>query len=88
MLSLRPRIHAYISDELVLKREKLPLESDTKLLESGILNSLSLLKLVFFLEENFGVTIDPEELIPENFETIAAICNFVGAKKRSIAKIV
>lgn len=71
-------INAYISRELANKPELLPLKNDTSLLESGILDSLSLLKLVLFLEEQFGVAVGAEDLVPENFETINAICAYLN----------
>ena len=70
-------IITYISRELVREPEQLPLKNDTSLLESGILDSLSLLKLLVFLEEEFKVPVDEFELIPENFNTVNAICGYI-----------
>lgn len=67
----------YISHELISKPELLPLQQESSLLEYGILESLSILKLVLFIEEQFGVLVAPEELIPANFETVDAICAFL-----------
>ena len=75
-------INEYISQELVDKRESLPLKNDMPLLESGILDSLSVLKLVLFIEAQFGVAVDPEALIPENFETVRAICVFLRTQQQ------
>ena len=76
-------ISSFISDELVTNPELLPLSDDTNLLESGILDSLSLLKLVSFLEEQFKITVKPEELIPQNFQSIGSICVFTDSKKQN-----
>ena len=75
-------INDYISQELVDKPEYIPLKNDMPLLETGILDSLSVLKLVFFLEEQFGIAVNPEELIPENFETIDAICKYLRVQQQ------
>lgn len=75
-------INEYISHELVDRPELLPLKNDMPLLKSGILDSLSVLKLVLFLEEQFGVVVDAEALIPENFETINAICVFLRTQQQ------
>lgn len=75
-------INDYICRELVSRPEQLPLQNDTQLLESAILDSLSLLKLVLFLEEQFGVVVAPEDLIPENFETVNAICNYLRTQQQ------
>ena len=50
-------INDYINRELVSKPELLPLRLDTPLLEYGLLDSLSILKLVLFLEEQFGIVV-------------------------------
>jgi len=76
-------INEYISRELVSKPELLPLENDSSLLESGILDSIAVLKLVFFLEEQFGVAVAAEDLVPENFETVNTICAYLHAEQHA-----
>jgi len=73
-------INAHISHELVDK-PGFSLKNDTPLLESGILNSLSLLKLVVFLEKQFGVVVPADELVPDNFKTIDVICAYLRSKQ-------
>lgn len=73
-------ISAYISREFVSEPQFL-LKSDTPLFESGILDSLSLLMLVQFLERQFGVVVRQKELVRENFMTIDAICAYLRAKQ-------
>ena len=50
------------------------------LLETGILDSLGVLDLVGFLEQEFVCEIEDEELLPENFESINRIADFVERK--------
>lgn len=52
----------------------------TSLVESGVIDSLGIFRLVSFLEENCKVRISDEEIVGENFETIDAIDGFVTAK--------
>ena len=75
-------INEYISHELVSKPELLPLDNDTPLLETGVLDSLSVLKLVLFLEQQFGVVVAAEDLIPDNFENVDAICAYLRAQQQ------
>ena len=74
-------INDYISRELIQDPALLPLADDTSLLESGILDSLSLLRLVVFLEERFGITVGDAELLPENFASVTAICSYIRARE-------
>lgn len=47
--------------------------ADTQLLASGLIDSLSLVAVVVELEAHFGLTLPPETLVPETFETPAAL---------------
>jgi acyl carrier protein len=53
---------------------------DDQLFERMLLDSLQLITLVSSLEERFRVVVAPEDLIPENFESIAAIAEFIASK--------
>jgi acyl carrier protein len=74
-------INDYISRELVPDAALLPLANETPLLDSGILDSLSLLRLVVFLEERFEITMGDAELLPENFVSVNAICAYLRARE-------
>lgn len=73
-------INDYISRELVQDAALLPLSDDTSLLDSGILDSLSLLQLVVFLEERFGITVGDTDLLPQNFASVQTICAYLRAR--------
>jgi acyl carrier protein len=77
-------ISDYISRELVRDPSLLPLADETSLLDSGILDSLSLLRLVVFLEERFGIAVGEADLLPENFATVKAICAYLRARERGM----
>jgi acyl carrier protein len=74
-------IKDFISRELVSKPELLPLQNDTQLLESGILDSLALLRLLVFLEEEFTIQLDDFDFIPDNFNTVDAICAYIRSQQ-------
>ena len=74
-------VNDYISRELVQEPGLLPLANDTSLIESGILDSLSLLRLVVFLDEQFGIPVGDRDLLPENFASVNAICGYLRARE-------
>jgi acyl carrier protein len=74
-------INDFISKELVRDPVLLPLAGEASLLESGILDSLSLLQLVVFLEERFGITIGDADLLPANFDSIDSICAYLRTRE-------
>ena len=52
------------------------------LLTSGVLDSLTMHDLVGFIEERFETSVDDDEMMPENFETIDYLVRFVEQKRR------
>ena len=50
------------------------------LLAGGIVDSLGVLEVVQFMEETFGITLSDEDLLSENFETIAGMADFVAGQ--------
>jgi acyl carrier protein len=74
-------INDYISQEFVQDPALLPLANETSLLESGILDSLSLLQLVVFLEDRFGIAMDDADLLPKNFASVNTICAYLRARE-------
>ena len=71
----------FLTDELVPDHNPEELNENQSLLESGILDSLGIMKLVAFIEQTFQVKIEDEELIPENFETLSALAKLISEKK-------
>lgn len=57
------------------------LHPDDDLLGGGILDSLGMMKLILFIEEKFEVKVPPEDMIIENFMTVAHISEYLSKKK-------
>ena len=56
------------------------LNDDTSFLEEGIIDSTGVLELIAFLEEEFDIKVQDEELIPENLDSIDKVTAFLGRK--------
>jgi acyl carrier protein len=56
---------------------------DLSLTDSGIIDSLTIFRLVSFLEETIGVHIGDHEIVLDNFQTIGAIERFVSSRLSS-----
>jgi len=56
------------------------LRDDTSFLDSGIVDSTGMLELIMFLESRFGIKIEPEEMLPENLDSINRVVQFLGKK--------
>ncbi len=77
--SVNERIRGFILEKFPLARKQ-GLKSNDRLLEGGILDSLGVLDLVSFVEQEFAIQISDDELVPDNFQTIEQLAAFVQAK--------
>lgn len=74
-------IKQFILSEIITNHpDRKNLEDTDPLLESGIIDSLGMMKLLLFLEENFSIQATDEDLMPETFETIEALSLWVETK--------
>jgi acyl carrier protein len=73
-------IQEFIAERFPAARNR-TLEQDERLLENGILDSLGVLDLVAYLEQEFAITVTDDDLVPEHFETLERLTAFV-AKRR------
>jgi acyl carrier protein len=76
---VNPQIRKFILNKFPLARKQQIKDSDN-LLESGVLDSLGVLDLVSFVEQEFFVHVTDDELVPENFESIDRIAAFIETK--------
>jgi acyl carrier protein len=73
-------IREFILSELVQDKSITTLSEKDSLIESGIIDSLGIQKLLIFIEEKISIQIMDEDIIPENFETIEAIVRLIESK--------
>jgi acyl carrier protein len=76
------RIRSFIVEKFPSARRKL-LEDDDPLLENGIVDSMGILEIVEFIEQEFQIHVSDEDLVPENFQTVYQLSSFVSAKLNS-----
>jgi acyl carrier protein len=79
MLKYEPEIRQFIVDKFLFG-EFGELDGQASLLETGIMDSTGILELIVHLEKQFNVKVNDDDLVPENFDTIDAICAFLNRK--------
>ncbi len=57
------------------------LKNDVSLERAHIVDSVRTLELIMFIEETFGFSVENDDAIPENFDTINAIVSYVERKR-------
>ncbi len=78
---MKEQILEFLYDDS-LKDEFDGLSHDDSLLELGIIDSVKMMELIEFLEKTYGISVDDDDLYPENFDSLNAIVEFVASKKK------
>jgi acyl carrier protein len=60
------------------------LQNDTSFLESGTVDSTGMLELIMFVENTYGFKIEPEEMVPENLDSINKVVSFVAKRQSNL----
>lgn len=79
MNEMREQIRTYIVSNFLFGDDK-GLQDSTSFLESGIIDSTGILELISFLEEQFSVKVQDDELLPENLDSISNLMKFLSGK--------
>ena len=80
-MRLRAELRQFIAENFLLSRDESLLEDADSLTAQGILDSTGALELVAHLQERYGVTVQDEELHPDNLDSIEKIASFIERKR-------
>lgn len=78
MANMQQAIKNYILEEFA--QDKADFAFDTNLIQEGIIDSLSVLMVISFVEKSFNVKIEPEDVVLENFQSVNAITSLVDKR--------
>jgi len=73
----KEKIKGFIIENFLFGEDS-DLNDDTSFLEEGIIDSTGVLELIEYLEEEFDIEIDDEDMIPENLDSLNNLEQFIG----------
>ena len=74
----RQQVRQYILENLMFSDDASQLPDEVSLLDRGIIDSTGVLEVVMFIEETFAVKVRDSDLLPENFDSVARIADFIA----------
>ncbi len=80
-MNTQAEIRKFIIDNFMMGMNPEELSDSDSLLDKGIIDSTGVLELVGFLEENYKIQVEDEELVPENLDSVNKLANFVQEKQ-------
>lgn len=79
-MSIEAKLRTFILENYLFTDDPSALDNADSFLEKGIIDSTGIMEVVFFMEEEFGIKADDEEMVPENMDSIDNLTSFVSRK--------
>ncbi|MCD4737795.1 MAG: acyl carrier protein [Anaerolineae bacterium] len=80
MQTVEKKIREYIAENLLFSRKGYPYADATSFLEEGIVDSMGIMDLVTFVEENFNLEVEDQDLTPDNFDSVMQLAGYIRKK--------
>lgn len=84
MENTESRILAFIGEHFQAPEN---LRVEESLLDGGIIDSMGVLTIVIWLEDEFGLVVDDEDVVPENIDSVANLVRYVNTKLDESSKV-
>lgn len=82
--SVAQDVRRFIEDNYLFGRDHF-FEDGDSFFDHSIIDSIGILQLVTFLQDSYGITVQDEELIPQNLDSITAVAAYVVRKLNGAA---
>ena len=77
---IKKKITTFIINKFLLGDSSSSPSDDESFLERGIIDSTGVLELVNFIEETFSITVEDEELVPDNLDSLNKLTSYIIKK--------
>jgi len=82
-MDVRAVIRQFLQDNFLFSEQGTDVEDTTSFLESGVVDSTGMLEVIEFVEEKFGISVEDDELVPENLDSIDNLVRFLQRKLKN-----
>ena len=77
---MREELRRFIIDNFLFGVEDSQFSDDDSFLEKGLIDSTGVLELVGFVEEQYGIRFQDDEITPENLDSVNKLIQFLNKK--------
>lgn len=80
-MSTEKKVRDYVLENYLFTDDQTKLANGDSFLEKGIIDSTGVLEVIAFLEQEFSIRIEDDEMVPENLDSVNNIVAFIAAKQ-------
>lgn len=77
--SIEQQIRQFVSANLLFDSSA-SYADEASFLREGIVDSMGVMELVSFVQTTFGIEITPQEVTPDNFDSVSKLARFIRSK--------
>jgi acyl carrier protein len=81
-MSTEAKLRTYILENYLFSDDQSELDNGDSFMGKGILDSTGIMEVIFYLEDEFGIQVEDEEMVPENLDSINNLLVFLESKNK------
>lgn len=80
-MNFETKLRSFILENYMFTDDETQLKNDDSFIDSGIIDSTGILELITFIQDELKITVEDEEMIPENLDSVNNINAYIAKKK-------
>jgi acyl carrier protein len=80
-MSIEKKVRDYVLENYLFTDDQAKLQNTDSFLEKGIIDSTGVLEMIAFLEQEFAIRVEDDEMVPENLDSVNNIITFITNKQ-------
>jgi acyl carrier protein len=79
-MEIEAQIKEFIAKNILFSDAEFSHSDDASFLQEGIIDSIGVMELVTYVGTAFGITVSPEDVTPDNFDSVSKLANYIQRK--------
>jgi acyl carrier protein len=84
-MELTKQISKYVTENLLYVDDGFEYDNDTSFIGEGLIDSMGVMELLTYVQSTFDITVDQQEVTPDNFDSVNKLADFVRRKQQTAA---
>ena len=79
-MQIEDAVRNFIAENILFSGNGYPFADEASFMEEGVVDSMNVLELVMFVEENYKFTVEDHEVVPDNFDSVSKLAGYIRSR--------
>jgi acyl carrier protein len=79
-MQIEEAVRSFIAENILFSGNGYPFADEASFMEEGVVDSMNVLELVMFVEENYKIAVEDHEVVPDNFDSVSKLAGYIRSK--------